>query len=589
MKRTWNILKGIINKKKQSKIQTRFKIDMNHIITDKSQISENFNDFLVNIGPNLASKIPVQNTSPEAYLGQKIQNSILLSPVELKEFDEIISSLKKCAPGYDEFNKDSLMLSFPYVKNLLIHLLNISLSQGIFPDELKIANVLPLFKADDSMKFNNYRPVSLLSIFSKIYEKAMYNRLMDFLETHKILYEKQFGFRKHHSSYMAHMILVDNLIKAIENGDYIIGVFLDFSKAFDTVDHSILLSKLFHYGIRGIAYKWFESYLQNRKQCVTYNDTKSSFKRIKCGVPQGSILGPILFLIYINDLVATCKKTLPFLFADDTNLFIKGKNLIQLTEMINNELCNISKWLKVNKLSLNIKKTHFMIFTSKKAKPDSVSVNIDGHEIDEVKCTKFLGVYIDNKLTWKKHIEYICGKVSRGIGIILRARHLLNHSALKTLYYSFVYPYFSYCNHVWGNTCSTYLNRLYMLQKRVIRVIAFAKYRDHTGPLFEKFGLLKLCDINKYAYSKFMYKWYHAMLPLIFEKSFTGIQDVHTHDTRISRHLYKPKMDTNLGQTSFCFRGSQIWNSILKARINPDVSDLVFSKYIKQCLKVGLI
>ena len=142
---------------------------MNNIITNKSIISEKFNDFFVNIGPNLASKIPEQSISPEDYLGQKIQNSIIMSPVDSKEFDDIISSLKKCAPGYDEIDKDTLLLSFPHVKTIVLHLVNISLSQGIFPDELKIANVIPLFKADDSMRFNNYRPVSFLSIFSKIF------------------------------------------------------------------------------------------------------------------------------------------------------------------------------------------------------------------------------------------------------------------------------------------------------------------------------------------------------------------------------------------------------------------------------------
>ena len=239
-----------------------------------------------------------------------------------------------------------------------------------------------------------------------------------------------------------------------------------------------------------------------------------------------------------------------------------------------------------------------MLFTYKKNFNDSVTISIDGQNIEEVDCTKFLGVYIDNKLSWKKHIEYICGKVSRGIGIILRARHLLNHSALKTLYFSFVYPYFSYCNHVWGSTppkrrhsrpIDSKFNRLFVLQKRAIRVISFAKYRTNIDTLFVKTGLLKLCDINKYAFGKFMFRWYHGKTPQLFETSFKFLHSNHTYGTRQNKHLQKPKVRTEYGKNRFLFRGPLIWNCILDAKVNVEVSESVYSKSVKQCLKVGLI
>ena len=192
------------------------------------------------------------------------------------------------------------------------------------------------------------------------------------------------GFVKKHSTYMALITLMDKLTNAIENGEYVIGIFLDFSKAFDTVNHDILLEKLKHYGIQGCALSWFRSYLSNRPQYVTYNGTTSMSQTIKCGVPQGSILGPLLFLIYINDLGNVCINTMPLLFADDTNLFASGTNIIQLQDAVTNDLNSIAEWLKVNRLSLNIKKTHFMIFSKWKQPQPDVNIKIEGRPIEEV-------------------------------------------------------------------------------------------------------------------------------------------------------------------------------------------------------------
>ena len=266
------------------------------------------------------------------------------------------------------------------------------------------------------MFFNNYRPISLLSVFSKIIERLMYSRLLNFINKHKIFNKLQFEFRNNHSTFMALVILVENLVNALDNGNCAVGIFLDFEKAFDTVDHCILLDKLYCYGIRGIAHKWFISYLSSRQQSVMYNGHESEFKMMRCGVPQGSILGPLLFLLYINDLTAVSNFFMPILFADDTNLFCTGTDLKDMIRQINEEMAKIYAWVNANKLSLNIDKTNFMMFMPKGFSYCADYIVINQTRIQEVKETKILGVIIDNKLKWSAHISYISKRSLKVLG-----------------------------------------------------------------------------------------------------------------------------------------------------------------------------
>ena len=380
---------------------------MTHFLTtiQSSQIKKpnKFNDYFVNIGSTLAVQIPTSGPSFKRYLLKANTESIFLTPTDEQEIRKIILDTRNSAPGHDEITSKVIIdiTSKPIIDILttpLTYITNLSFTEGVFPSELKIAQVLPLYKSNDTMLFNNYRPISLLPYFSKLFERLMYNRLINFIEKHKLLYQYQFGFRRNHSTFKALVILLENITTALDNTEFAVCILIDFRKAFDTVEHSILLDKLYHYGIRGNALQWFNSYLTNRYQYVKYNNTPSDMKKITCGVPQGSILGPLLFLLYINDIASVSNILSSILFADDTTLFCSSKNLQELTAIVNNELGNIMQWLNANKLSLNIDKTNFMLFRPKGKNEFCLSIHICGTNIIEVDSAKFLGIVIDNRL-----------------------------------------------------------------------------------------------------------------------------------------------------------------------------------------------
>ena len=322
---------------------------------------------------------------------------------------------------------------------------------------------MPIFKKGDATLIRNYRPISVLPVLSKIFEKLVYSRLTKYIDKHNILSNYQFGFKKGYSTYMALTILIDKITSAMDKGEHIIGLVLDFAKAFDTVNHDILLSKLNHYEIRGTVLQWFQSYLSSRKQTVRISETNSELKNVTCGVPQGSILGPLLFLIYINDLSAVSQITFPIMYADYTNIFIRGKDLPKMEHDLNIEIQNISQWLKANKLSLNIKKTCTMTFSNIPSVRKRINnIYIDGTQIDTVSHTQFLGVIIDNKINWNEHIKYTCKKRSKSVGIFWKIKNKVNKKTLINLYYTFIYPFIIYCNIVWGRAPKIYLSKIHI-------------------------------------------------------------------------------------------------------------------------------
>ena len=497
LSKQWDIIKEVINKKRVRTDSDSFLIN-NQLITDSTVIAENFNSFYTSIGPDLAKKLPNSINDPVSYLSVRNVNSIFLKPVDSQEVKNVVMSLNNSSPGWDDITTSVVKSSIDIYVQSLTHILNLSLIQGVFPKELKIAKIIPLHESNEKNIINNYRPVSVLSVFSKIFERIMYERVYSLVNQNQLLYKFQFGFRKKYGTNTALIMLIDKIMNSLNNGDIVLGLFLDFSKAFDCVNHDILIKKLFHYGIRGNCLDWFRNYLLSRKQYVIYKGINSSKQSISCGVPQGSILGPLLFLLYINDLANISDKLFTILYADDTNIFITGKNIKELIFTLNQELKHLVEWLEANKLFLNKDKTHFMIFSLKKSVTVESEILLNNTAIKQVPSTKFLGVYIDSKLSWKDHIVYVKNKISKGIGIINKTRKYFDQNTLRTLYYSFVYPYVTYCLEVWGNANDCHLSLLFKLQKRAVQNIVSASFRAHSEPIFSQLQILPIYKIPVY-------------------------------------------------------------------------------------------
>jgi hypothetical protein len=506
-KKQWQMINSLLNRNQKkcgvSKLQ-----DASGAVTNTPQaIAEKFNEYFANIATNLKAKNNAraqhQQDEFKTFLHNPVENSIFLKPVESNEIHEIVKNLKNKSTLDSKISALKIANTFCTFTGALAKVITSSFEHGIFPQALKTARVVPIYKGGTKTDVANYRPISLLASFSKIYEKLMHKRVVEFMEMNGSLHEYQYGFRAGRSCEHALLQAQTHILDSLSKKQISLLLLIDFSKAFDMVEHTILLDKLRHYGIRGTAYKWFESYLENREQFVSVSGKDSKKTAIKFGVPQGSILGPLLFVIYINDIPGIYNIAKFILYADDANIIISGVSMLDISEKFHELSRVLVKWVDCNGLALNLKKTNYMIF-SKHRIGDISDAKIAGTKIDRKTEARFLGVIVDDKLNWSSHIKAVRSKMCRYVGVMYKIKYLLPVQARLQIYHSFVQSHLNFCSLVWGFACKSKIDSLFACQKKGIRAVMPGYvnffYKDgvlpaHTKPAFKRHNILTVHGI----------------------------------------------------------------------------------------------
>lgn len=518
---TWNVINKILGRNCTSSYPSAITYDSVELTGES--LADHFNDYFVNIVRPSANVLPIRNKQSGPV------QSIFLTPTDETEiYSTFMNMRNSTATDVDHLQIKPIKYVISSISRVLAHIFNLVLETGIFPSNMKKAKVSVIHKGGDTNVACNYRPISVLPVFSKGLEKIIFARVTTFLEKNNTLTDFQFGFRKGKSTETALLAIKENLLQNIQNNLYTIGVLIDLSKAFDCINHDILINKLSNIGIRGSALSLFDSYLRNRSQCVCIQDYKSSFLSLNCGVPQGSILGPLLFNVFINDVADIDPKAHLVMYADDITLLLSGTKLDDIIIISNEVLSKLSRWAQLNDMKINPSKTKAVIFCALNKKVSlQNSIYLENQLVEIVHEHKILGVPFSSNLSWNTHIDYICKKLAQVNGVLFRCRSLIPLQAKLQIYYALFHSRLTNCSLVWGTTTTSNINRLTILQKKIIRVIDNIDRMQTTKEAFAKYNIVRFDNMYQFRLLDTMY--YTSSVIANYLKQLAGLQSHYTN------------------------------------------------------------
>lgn len=592
-KSIWQHLRSVNNKSKvtTSSLPNELNID-NERITDSQDIAGKLNEYFTSVAKRLnqddITSTSIDFTKLQHFISTKVpENTYFKIPsITTQQVSSFIQNLDSSkATGLDGIGPRLLKMVNNIISPSIAALINKSLNVGKFPKQLKIAKVFPIFKSGSKSDPSNYRPISILPTISKIFEKHVNKHLMGYLNKYKLIHECQSGFRQKHSCQTALVKLIDQWMACIDNGDIVGTLFIDFRKAFDMVDHSLLIKKLSLYKLSNTALDWFTSYLNTRLQTIVCDQNKTNFSQLQSGVPQGSILGPTLFLLFINDLPLFMNYCSTELFADDTTFHINGKTINEIEVKLQNDSKEANAWSKRNKMPINYDKTTSMTVGTRQRLRDTqqLDINIDDNIIVPVNKHKLLGIYIDENLLWTSHIDYLCSTISSRISLLKQLSTYVPTNVQKMYYQGYILPLIDYGSNTWGTTYKINIERLNKLQKRAARIILKAEFTTPSSDMFKELGWISVASRLDYNKAILTYKALNNLTPSYISDLLIPVSQTCTRILRSSENgsLVVPRSRTALYDRSFSTSAPKLWNS-LPYSIKSAHSLNAFKKCVKE-------